>query len=85
MIPSYKYIYIQAERTNYLLRENELNVKADSADSIKVSIRNHEAKIAEFEIQIQNFIAEKNNLESKLEEAEQDLGGFSHLNSVNTF
>ncbi|THU49235.1 hypothetical protein C4D60_Mb06t07410 [Musa balbisiana] len=65
---------LQVDRNNYLPRENELNLKADSADAIKISVSNYEAKIAELELQIQKFVVEKNDLESKLEEAEQDLG-----------
>ncbi|CAL9762324.1 unnamed protein product [Musa acuminata subsp. burmannicoides] len=65
---------LQVDRNNYLPKENELNLKADSADAIKISVSNYEAKIAELELQIQKFVVEKNDLESKLEEAEQDLG-----------
>lgn len=52
----------------------ELTAKADSADTVKNSISNHEAKINELELQIQKCVAEKNDLEIKFEEAQQDLG-----------
>lgn len=52
----------------------ELTAKADSADTVKNSISNHEAKIKELELQIQKCVAEKNDLEIKFEEAQQDLG-----------
>ncbi|WOL14203.1 E3 ubiquitin-protein ligase [Canna indica] len=65
---------LQADRSNYLQRENELNDKEESADAIKTSVSNYEAKLAELELQIQSFLVDKNKLESKLEEAKQDLG-----------
>ncbi|XP_010936987.1 E3 ubiquitin-protein ligase BRE1-like 2 isoform X1 [Elaeis guineensis] len=65
---------LQAERNHILRREKELNAKAESADAAKISLSTYEAKIEELELQIQKFIAERNDLEIKLEEAIQDSG-----------
>ncbi|KAJ0987534.1 hypothetical protein J5N97_005890 [Dioscorea zingiberensis] len=65
---------LQADRNQLLRREMELTAKADSADTIKNSVSNHEAMIKELELQIQKYVAEKNDLEIKFEEAQQDLG-----------
>ncbi|KAM0953075.1 putative transcription factor C2H2 family [Dioscorea sansibarensis] len=64
---------LQADRNQLVRREMELTAKADSADTVKNSISNHEAKIKELDLQIQKCVAEKNDLEIKLEEAQQDL------------
>ncbi|KAG1342663.1 putative E3 ubiquitin-protein ligase BRE1-like 2 [Cocos nucifera] len=65
---------LQAERNHILRREKELNARAESADAAKISLSTYEAKIEELELQIQKFIAERNDLEIKLEEAVQDSG-----------
>ncbi|XP_072991571.1 E3 ubiquitin-protein ligase BRE1-like 2 isoform X1 [Typha latifolia] len=65
---------LQADRSNIVLREKELNMKAETADAIKMSISNYEAKIESLELQIQKLIDEKNDLEIKLEETTQDSG-----------
>lgn len=51
-----------------------MNAKAESADAAKISLSTYEAKIEELELQIQKFIAQRNDLEIKLEEAVQDSG-----------
>jgi len=57
-----------------LRREKELTAKAESADAARSSINNYDARIEELELQIQKLIAERNDLEIKLEEALQDSG-----------
>lgn len=65
---------LQADRPNVVRREKELNVKAESADASRNVIDNAESRIEELELQLQNCIVEKNDLEIKMEEAVQDSG-----------
>lgn len=55
-------------------KEKEICAKAESFDSIKQTITTYEAKIEELENQIQIFMIEKNDLETKVEETLQDSG-----------
>jgi E3 ubiquitin-protein ligase BRE1 len=48
--------------------------KGESVDNIKQSSTTYEAKIEELENQILQFMAEKNDLEIKVEESLQDSG-----------
>ncbi|KAF6149358.1 hypothetical protein GIB67_016896 [Kingdonia uniflora] len=65
---------LQADQTYVSRREKELSLKAESADAARSFISNSEARIEELKIQLQKCIMEKNDLEIKVEEAEQDLG-----------
>ncbi|KAF8403945.1 hypothetical protein HHK36_012052 [Tetracentron sinense] len=65
---------LQADRAYILRREKELTVKAESADVARSAINNAEARIEELELQLQKCTIEKNDLEIKMEEAEQDSG-----------
>lgn len=65
---------MQADRNQLLKKDRELSAKADSLNVVKASISSYEAKIEELELQFQKQIAERNNLEMKLEEALQDSG-----------
>lgn len=65
---------LQADRSSVVRREKELHMKADSADIAKSSTDNAESKIEVQELQLQNCIIEKNDLEIKMEEAFQDSG-----------
>lgn len=64
----------QADRALVSRRENELAVKIESADSARNNIDNLESKIEELETELQKCMAEKNDVEVKLEEALQDSG-----------
>lgn len=55
-------------------REKEMSSKEESVDNIKQSIATYEAKIEELEHQILTLVAEKNDLEIKVEETLQDSG-----------
>ncbi|XP_058108518.1 E3 ubiquitin-protein ligase BRE1-like 2 isoform X2 [Magnolia sinica] len=65
---------LQADRNNILRREKELSVKGESADAARSAVSDAELKIQELELQLQKCIIERNDLEIKLEEAEQDSG-----------
>nr|DAD42139.1 TPA_asm: hypothetical protein HUJ06_000369 [Nelumbo nucifera] len=65
---------LQADRTYILRREKELTAKAESADAARNAINTAESRIQELELQLQKCIIERNDLEIKLEEAEQDSG-----------
>lgn len=55
-------------------RDKELKAKLESVDTSRSAIENSDSRIEELELQLQKYIAEKNDLEIKLEEATQDLG-----------
>ncbi|OMO92502.1 hypothetical protein COLO4_17533 [Corchorus olitorius] len=57
-----------------VMREKELNLKAESADAARNTIDNADSRIEELELQLQKCIIEKNDLEIKMEEAMQDAG-----------
>ncbi|XP_042514647.1 E3 ubiquitin-protein ligase BRE1-like 2 [Macadamia integrifolia] len=65
---------LQADRTNVLRREKELSAKAESAEDARSTINTAEFRIEELELQLQKCMIERNDLEIKLEEAEQDSG-----------
>jgi hypothetical protein len=56
--------------------------KGESVDNIKQSSATYEAKIEELENQILKFMAEKNDLEIKVEESLQDSGNWVSLGSL---
>lgn len=51
-----------------------MSAKAESADTARNLISSYDARIEELELQIQKLIAERSDLEIKLEEAVQDSG-----------
>lgn len=65
---------LQAERSSFMRRENEVNVKAESLDVSRNVINEAESKIEELENQLQTCILEKNEVEIKMEEVVQDSG-----------
>ncbi|PIA53230.1 hypothetical protein AQUCO_00900069v1 [Aquilegia coerulea] len=65
---------LQADRTHVLRREKDLIVSAESADAARNVIRDSEARIDELECQLRKCTIERNDLEMKVEEAEQDSG-----------
>jgi E3 ubiquitin-protein ligase BRE1 len=56
-------------------KDKEICAKAESFDSIKQTITIYETKIEDLENQIKVSMSEKNDLETKVEEALQDSGG----------
>ncbi|KAG9459862.1 hypothetical protein H6P81_004370 [Aristolochia fimbriata] len=65
---------LQGEKSYFLRREKELSLKAESADASKNSLAESEARIRDLEVQLQKCMTDKNDLEIKMEEAEQDVG-----------
>lgn len=65
---------LQNEKNQLMQKENEICERAESIDNIRVNITSYETKIKELEQQIQIFVAEKNDLEIKVEETLQDSG-----------
>ncbi|KAM3354326.1 hypothetical protein ACQJBY_025161 [Aegilops geniculata] len=65
---------LQNDKNQFLQREKEMCAKGESVDNIKQSITAYEAKIEELEHQILKSMAEKNDLEIKVEESLQDSG-----------
>ncbi|VAH68736.1 unnamed protein product [Triticum turgidum subsp. durum] len=65
---------LQNDKNQFLQREKEMYAKGESVDNIKQSITAYEAKIEELEHQILKSMAEKNDLEIKVEESLQDSG-----------
>ncbi|KAM3354324.1 hypothetical protein ACQJBY_025161 [Aegilops geniculata] len=63
---------LQNDKNQFLQREKEMCAKGESVDNIKQSITAYEAKIEELEHQILKSMAEKNDLEIKVEESLQD-------------
>lgn len=60
---------------NYVLRrEKELSMKVESADAVRSAVGDAEVRIEDLKLQLQKCILERNDLEVKLEEAEQDSG-----------
>ncbi|XP_026426020.1 E3 ubiquitin-protein ligase BRE1-like 2 [Papaver somniferum] len=64
----------QSDRNYMSRREKELSAKAESADATRTAVSKSETKIEELQIQLQKCIIERNDIEIKLEEAEQDSG-----------
>lgn len=56
-----------------------MSAKSESADAARNSISSYDARIEELELQIQKHIAERSDLEIKLEEAVQDSGKILQL------
>uniref|UniRef100_A0A0A9CQW2 E3 ubiquitin protein ligase n=1 Tax=Arundo donax TaxID=35708 RepID=A0A0A9CQW2_ARUDO len=65
---------LQNDKDQLVQKEKEICAKAESADNIKLTITTYETKIEELEHQIQILMAEKNDLEIKVEETLQDSG-----------
>ncbi|CAN6455596.1 unnamed protein product [Victoria cruziana] len=65
---------LQAERNNLSWKEKELNAKAETADASREVLSDAESRIQELETQLQRCMADKNDLELKLEEAGEDSG-----------
>ncbi|XBI31950.1 hypothetical protein VPH35_055463 [Triticum aestivum] len=65
---------LQNDKNQFLQREKEMCAKGESVNNIKQSITAYEAKIEELEHQILKSMAEKNDLEIKVEESLQDSG-----------
>nr|CDM86286.1 unnamed protein product [Triticum aestivum] len=65
---------LQNDKNQFLQREKEMCAKGESVDNIKQSITSYEAKIEELEHKILKSMAEKNDLEIKVEESLQDSG-----------
>ncbi|GMH00180.1 hypothetical protein Nepgr_002019 [Nepenthes gracilis] len=65
---------LQADRSVLIRREKELELKAEATETAKTSVASAESRVEELELQLQNCITEKNDLEIKLEEAIQDAG-----------
>ncbi|VAH84680.1 unnamed protein product [Triticum turgidum subsp. durum] len=63
---------LQNDKNQFLQREKEMCAKGESVDNVKQSITAYEAKIEELEHQILKSMAEKNDLEIKVEESLQD-------------
>ncbi|VAH84672.1 unnamed protein product [Triticum turgidum subsp. durum] len=63
---------LQNDKNQFLQREKEMCAKGESVNNIKQSITAYEAKIEELEHQILKSMAEKNDLEIKVEESLQD-------------
>ncbi|MQM12666.1 hypothetical protein Taro_045585 [Colocasia esculenta] len=66
---------LQTDRNHMIRWEKELTSKADTADASRIAVSLSNAKIEELEKQLQKCIVEKNDTETKLEEAVQDSGG----------
>ncbi|TVU46597.1 hypothetical protein EJB05_06140 [Eragrostis curvula] len=65
---------LQNERDQLTQKENEICAKSESIDNIRLNIATYETKIEELEHQVQMLMAEKNDLEIKVEETLQDSG-----------
>ena len=59
-------------------RDKELNAKIESADAARNAVDNVDSRIEELELQLQKYMAEKNDLEVKMEEAIQDSGKIAY-------
>uniref|UniRef100_J3N3Z7 E3 ubiquitin protein ligase n=2 Tax=Oryza brachyantha TaxID=4533 RepID=J3N3Z7_ORYBR len=65
---------LQNEKDQFMQKEKEMLAKEESMESIKQSITTYSATIEGLEHEIQKLMAEKNDLEIKVEEALQDSG-----------
>jgi E3 ubiquitin-protein ligase BRE1 len=65
---------LQNEKDQLMQKENEICAKSESIDNIILNITTYESEIEELERQIKIFMAEKKDLEIKVEEAVQDSG-----------
>ncbi|XP_056175933.1 E3 ubiquitin-protein ligase BRE1-like 2 isoform X1 [Syzygium oleosum] len=66
-------LQFQADRSFVIRREKELNAKLESTDAARNAI-DTESRLGDLELQLQKCISEKNDLEIKMEEANQDSG-----------
>ncbi|KAG2656404.1 hypothetical protein PVAP13_1KG078600 [Panicum virgatum] len=73
---------LQNDKDQLMQKEKEICAKAESFDSITQTIATYETKIKELENQIQIFISEKNDLETKVEETLQDSGKKDFKNEI---
>ncbi|GAV81523.1 zf-C3HC4_3 domain-containing protein [Cephalotus follicularis] len=65
---------LQADRATVIRRENELNLKIEAVDAARDTIDGATPRINVLELQLQECVIEKNDLEIKMEEAVQDSG-----------
>ncbi|KAL6878521.1 hypothetical protein ACP4OV_012691 [Aristida adscensionis] len=65
---------LQNDKDQLVQKEKQICAKAESIDNINQTITTYETKIENLEHQIQIFMAEKNDLEIKVEETLQDSG-----------
>ncbi|GJN15236.1 hypothetical protein PR202_gb02131 [Eleusine coracana subsp. coracana] len=65
---------LQNEKNQLMQKENEIYERAESIDNMRLNITTYDSKIEELERQIQILMAEKNDLEIKVEETLQDSG-----------
>ncbi|XP_051113494.1 E3 ubiquitin-protein ligase BRE1-like 2 isoform X2 [Andrographis paniculata] len=65
---------VQAEKHSNMRKLKEVTAKLDSIDAARNAIVSSESKLEELQNQLQTTVAEKNELEMKLEEVMQDLG-----------
>ncbi|CAL4889672.1 unnamed protein product [Urochloa decumbens] len=73
---------LQNDKEQLMQKEKEICAKAESFDIIKQTITAYETKIVELENQIQIFMSEKNDLETKVEETLQDSGKKDFKNEI---
>lgn len=55
-------------------KEKEIVIKAESVETARKMVESSQSKIEDLEYQVQKAIAEKNEMEIKVEEALQDSG-----------
>ncbi|CAL5060003.1 unnamed protein product [Urochloa decumbens] len=73
---------LQNDKDQLMQKDKEINAKAESFDIIKQTITAYETKIEELENQIQIFMSEKNDLETRVEETLQDSGKKDFKNEI---
>ncbi|CAN6230537.1 unnamed protein product [Urochloa humidicola] len=73
---------LQNDKDQLMQKDKEIFAKAESFDIIKQTITAYETKIEELENQIQIFMSEKNDLETKVEETLQDSGKKDFKNEI---
>lgn len=65
---------LQSDRSFIMRKEKEIVMKAESVETARKMVDNSQSKIEDLEYQLQKAIAEKNEVEIKVEEALQDSG-----------
>lgn len=65
---------LQADRSFIMRKEKEILLKTESVETARKMVDNSQSRIEELEYQLQKAIAEKNEVEIKVEEAMQDSG-----------
>ncbi|CAO2171340.1 unnamed protein product [Urochloa humidicola] len=73
---------LQNDKDQLMQKDKEICAKAESFGIIKQTITTYETKIEELENQIQIFMSEKNDLETKVEETLQDSGKKDFKNEI---